>query len=148
MKTELMTQVTNSIFDVMETMFFLTLEKHKDSGPDSQSPDPSAMKAAAITFSGDVSGTIYLCIPAPLLQTMTENLMGQDIDTLTPEHVDGTLKEALNMIAGGAMTRIDDTAYMGLGIPEIVPVPGPGDIDETVMLNTSRDILVAHIKLN
>ena len=27
MKTELMTQVTNSIFEVMETMFFLTLEK-------------------------------------------------------------------------------------------------------------------------
>ncbi len=146
MKTQLMTQVTNSIFEVMETMFFLTLEKQKQPVPETPSSDQT--KTAAITFSGDFSGTIFLGIPEPLLRTMTENLMGEDINTLTQDHVDGTLKEALNMIAGSALTRVDDKAYMGLGIPEIVTPPEPGDVDETVVLNTSQDLLVAHVKLN
>ncbi len=145
MKIQLMTQVTNSIFEVMETMFFLTLEKTK-ALPETPSLDQP--KTAAITFSGDFSGTIFLGIPEPLLRTMTENLMGQDIETLTPDHVDGTLKEALNMIAGSALTRVDDEAYMGLGIPEIVSPPNRDDIDETVVLDTSQDLLVAHVKLN
>ncbi len=148
MKTQMMTQVTNSIFEVMETMFFLTLEKTKAPVPETLSSDQSSMKTAAITFSGDFSGTIFLGIPEPLLRTMTENLMGQDIDTLTPDHVDGTLKEALNMVAGSALTRIDKTVYMGLGIPEIVSPPAPDDIDETVVLSTTQDLLVAHVKLN
>ena len=116
--------------------------------PETPSSDQPLMKTAAITFSGNFSGTIFLGIPEPLLRTMTENLMGEDIDTLTPEHVDGTLKEALNMIAGSALTRVDKTAYMGLGIPEIVSPPDSGDIDETVVLSTTQDLLVAHVKLN
>ncbi len=146
MKIQLMNQVTNSIFEVMETMFFLTLEKQKQPVPETPSSDQ--IKTAAITFSGNFSGTIFLGIPEPLLRTMTENLMGQDIDTLTPDHVDGTLKEALNMIAGSALTRVNKKAYMGLGIPKIVSTPNRDDIDETVVLDTSQDLLVAHVKLN
>ncbi|MCG8637752.1 MAG: chemotaxis protein CheX [Desulfobacterales bacterium] len=146
MMTQMMTQVTNSIFEVMETMFFLTLEKQKQPVPDPMALD--RIKTAAITFSGEFSGTIFLGIPEPLLRTMTENLMGEDIETLTPDHVDGTLKEALNMIAGSTLTRVDDKAYMGLGIPEVVSPPAPDDIDDTVILSTSQDLLVAHVKLN
>ena len=147
MKTQLMTQVTNSIFDVMETMFFLTLEEQN--GDAALPPDlPAELKTSAITFSGDFSGTIYLGIPDHLLRDMTENFLGQDINTLTEEHVDGTLKEALNMIAGSALTRVDNTAYMGLGIPQIVPAPGPDQVDETVFFNTARDTLIAQVKLN
>ena len=144
MKTELMTQVTNSIFEVMETMFFLTLEKPK-SPPAEIVEGP---KTSAITFSGEYSGTIFLGIPEALLNTMTENLLGQDIDTLTQAHVDGTLQEALNMIAGSALTKVDNTAYMGLGIPEIVPHPAPDTVDDTVILSTPEGLLTAHVRLN
>ncbi|HCY87827.1 MAG TPA: chemotaxis protein CheX [Desulfobacteraceae bacterium] len=144
MKTELMTQVTNSIFEVMETMFFMTLEKPKS--PPAEIGD--AQKTSAITFSGEYSGTIFLSIPEGLLRTMTENLLGQDIDTLTQAHVDGTLKEALNMIAGSALTKVDNTAYMGLGIPEIVPHPEPGTVDDTVVLATTEGVFTAHVRLN
>lgn len=144
MKMQLMTQVTSSIFEVMETMFFLTLEEQGDS----DNIGKKALKTSAISFSGAFSGTIFLSIPEPLLQNMTQDFLGQNIDTLTDEHVDGTLKEALNMIAGSALTRVDNTAYMGLGIPQIVPSPAPGDVDQTVVLNAAEDILIAHVKLN
>lgn len=144
MKTELMNQVTISIFEVMETMFFLTLEKIKS--PPAELPEP--LKTSSITFSGAFSGTIFLGIPESLLRTMTENLLGQDIGSLTQAHVDGTLKEALNMIAGSALTKVDDTAYMGLGIPEIVAAPDPAEMDGRVELAAADGMLAAHIKLD
>jgi len=143
-----MRQVTSSIFEVMETMFFLTLEEETGNGAADLSAVRGELKTSAITFSGAFSGTIFLSIPCPLLKNMTEDFLGQDIDTLTDEHVDGTLKEALNMIAGSALTRVDNTAYMGLGIPEIIPAPAPEDVDQTVILNSAEDILIAHVKLN
>ncbi len=145
MKKQLMIQVVNSIFEVMETMFFLTLEEQKKADMDAPL-DPDSFKTSAITFSGDFSGTIFLQVPQSLLETMTENFLGQDVGTLSMDHVDGTLNEALNMVAGGALTRVDKTVYMGLGIPEIVP--GPGETDETAVLTSTQDIIVAHIKLN
>lgn len=147
MKMQLMRQVTRSIFEVMETMFFLTLEEQAGNGQVNPPAGKGVLKTSAITFSGAFSGTIFLSIPCPLLKNMTENFLGQDIDTLTDAHVDGTLKEALNMIAGSALTRVDNTAYMGLGIPEIVP-PAPEEVDETVILNSAEDILIAHVRLN
>ena len=144
MKTQWMTQVMNSIFEVMETMFFLTLEKTKS--PPIEIAE--ALKTSAITFSGEYSGTIFLGIPESLLRTMTENLLGQDISTLTQAHVDGTIKEALNMIAGSALTKVDNTNYMGLGIPEIVPCPDQGTVDDTIILAAEDGFLTAHIKLD
>ncbi|MDD9302399.1 MAG: chemotaxis protein CheX [Desulfobacter sp.] len=106
------------------------------------------MKTAAASFSGNFSGSIFLSIPPSLLNTMTENFMGQDISTLSEAHVDGTLKEALNMIAGNALTRVDNTSYMGLGIPEILSDPGQDNTDASVTLHTLDDILIARVKLN
>ena len=141
MKTKMMNQVTHSIFEVMETMFFLTLEERENN----EDIDTGNMKTAAVTFSGSFSGTISLSIPQDLLIVMTENFMGEDMKALSAEHVDGTLKEALNMIAGSALTLLDNTAYMGLGIPEIIP--GPDRADETVILTTGSQFLAAHVTL-
>lgn len=148
MKTTMMTQVTHSIFEVMETMFFMTLEKLKENPSPGRPKGSGEMITSAISFSGAFSGTIYLEIPLPLLETMTQNFMGQDIDSLSREYTEGTLKEALNMIAGNALTRVDATTYMGLGIPEIVVNPDSNDVDDTVILSTDQDIMLAHIKLD
>ena len=143
MKTVLMRHVTDSIFEVMETMFFMTLEEVK-----TQADLPRDRVASAISFSGKLAGTIYLEIPRSLLKTMTENFMGQDMDSLSQEYSDGTLKEALNMIAGSALTKVDPEDYMGLGIPEIIPSPAPSAVDETVVLSNAQDIMLAHVKMN
>jgi len=141
-----MTQVTNSIFEVMETMFFMTLEEVDPSQGQGQRAKDTL--ASSITFSGEFSGTIFLEIPESLLETMTENFMGQGVDTRSREYTEGTLKEALNMVAGNALTRVDETVYMGLGIPEIVNAPGSGDVDDTVILTSGQGVIIAHVKLN
>lgn len=124
MKKTLMTQVTNSIFEVMETMFFFIVEEKQDTGDNLMGLfEPSTLKACAIDFSGSVSGKIYLLIPSNVLSAMTVNFMGQDADS--EELLEGTLKEALNMIAGSALTKVEKESYMGLGIPEIV---APADL--------------------
>ena len=148
MKTTLMAQVTNSIFEVMETMFFMTLEELNASGSQRLPQPAGEMIASAISFSGKFSGTIFLEIPLHLLETMTENFMGQEMESLSREYTEGTLKEALNMVAGNALTRMDPSVYMGLGIPQIVPSPAPDGVDDTVILTSGRDILMAHVRLN
>lgn len=147
MKKKLMTQVTNSIFEVLETMFFLTVEQTPIAGG-SPAPGQGDVRACSITFSGHFSGRIFLQIPLELLYTMTENFLGQDRDTLTDEHVDGTLKEALNMIAGDALTRIDQDSYMGLGIPEIESLPFSESMDETAAFMTENGMVTVSAKLD
>jgi len=146
MKTTLMRQVTNSIFEVMETMFFMTLEEIDSS--QGQARRANDTLASSISFSGEFSGNIFLEIPESLLETMTENFMGQGPETRSREYSEGTLKEALNMVAGNALTRVDETVYMGLGIPQIVGCPDPCDVDETVALTSGNGIVMAHVKLN
>ncbi|MCP3939900.1 MAG: chemotaxis protein CheX [Desulfobacteraceae bacterium] len=149
MKKRLIQQVTNSIFEVMETMFFLTVEEQQKSDPPLQAqPVSEEIKACSIKFSGSFSGTIFLEIPMELLKTMTENFMGQDLSPLSEEYMEGTLKEALNMIAGNTLTQIDKTSYMGLGIPDITTITSPEDVDETAIFNTENGTITAHIKLN
>lgn len=74
--------------------------------------------------------------------------MGQGMASLSREYTEGTLKEALNMVAGNALTRVDETEYMGLGIPEIIPAPGPADVDDTVILTSGQGMVRAHVKLS
>lgn len=120
MKKTLIQTVTNSIFEVMETMFYLTLEEKKNMGGDlSAIFDIKSLKSCEISFSGDHKGKIYLMVPQNLLIPMTQNFMGEDKEDLPTELTDGTLKEALNMIAGNALTLLNKESYMGLGIPEM-----------------------------
>ncbi len=149
MKKTLMTQVTNSIFDVMETMFYFTLEEKKDSGDElSGLFDLEPLKACSIDFSGDSSGTIYLLVPLNVLTAMTRNFMGEDEDPASDALLEGTLKEALNMIAGSALTKVNKESYMGLGIPEMVD---PGMIEaqkEFAAFNTQEGVIASFVRLN
>ena len=63
MKKQLMTQVTDSIFEVMETMFYRTLDEMPDIDPDNPPGDPDRFQTAAVSFSGEFSGTIFMRIP-------------------------------------------------------------------------------------
>lgn len=147
MKTQLMTQVTSSIFEVMETMFYRTLEEMPGMDPENIPGDPDRFKTAAVSFSGEFSGTIFISIPQGLLAGMTQDFLGEEMESLTSSHVDGTLKEVLNMVAGSALSRVNQTAYMGLGIPRMAAAPAPADVDGTIILNAAEDIVIARVKL-
>ena len=78
---------------------------------------------------------------------MTADFLGQSRESLTDAHVDGTLIEALNMVGGSTLTQVNETDYMGLGIPKIVPTPVCADVDETIVLNAADDLIIARVKL-
>lgn len=153
MKKTLMTQVTNSIFEVMETMFYFTVEEKKTVDSDLLDLldlfDLASLKACRITFSGTYSGAISLLIPLNVLTTMTENFLGEEEEDLSDEHTDGTLKEALNMIAGNALTKVDKKSYMGLGIPELIaPDTLKPDNNNAVVFNTSDGIMASVVQVD
>lgn len=148
MKETLTGRVTDSIFEVMETMFYLTVEEDTRPVEDVSSLfDEKKLKACRITFSGKFSGAIYLLVGAKTLETMAAHFTGEDPDTMTDEHLDGALKEALNMIAGNALTKVDKQSYMGLGIPELVTPSDIGPSGARVAFNTSAGKMAAVISL-
>lgn len=149
MKKTLMLNVTNSIFEVMETMFYFTMEKKNKASSDlSDLFDIQSMRACRVTFSGQFSGAILLLIPKNVLGTMTQNFLGEDSDNLSEELTDGTLKEALNMIAGSALTKFDEKSYMGLGIPEMVEPATLSLDEESVIFNTGEGLIVSFIEID
>lgn len=149
MKKNLTQMVTNSIFDVMETMFYFTLEEKKDMGNElSAIFDIESLRSCKITFSGDHAGTIYLMVPQTLLTPMTQNFMGEDNDDLSEELTDGTLKEALNMIAGNALTLINKESYMGLGIPEMIDAKAIPFNADGLVFNTGQGYLATLVEMN
>ncbi len=149
MKKTLMMKATNSIFEVMETMFYFTVEEKKNTVPDlSALLDAKNSRACKITFSGKQSGAMYLLLPRNVLDVMTRNFLGENEDNLPEEMTDGTLKEALNMIAGSALTKFDEESYMGLGIPEMVD-PGTISIDEeAVVFNSEKGDIVTFVDID
>lgn len=139
--TNLMTQIAISISEVMETMFYIPVEPRNgytticESGlfldnldhPEhfksifksgKRVAEADNIQAATITFHGTFSGEICLIVPEKLLVVMTENFMGEERRHLTDEHLDGTLKETLNMLAGNTFSKIDTESSFCLGVPE------------------------------
>lgn len=119
MMQNLTEQTTASTSEVMETMFFLPVEINTGMSIEKSGLcGPEEIRAAGISFSGAVSGRIRIFVPAALLRMMAENFMGINSEEATKEDAAGTLNEALNMIAGNAIRKIDDRASSHLGLPE------------------------------
>jgi len=133
----------------METMFFLTVEEKQEvTAKDSGLFDLIDLKTCCIDFSGDFSGKIYLVAPVSLLRPMTQYFLGEEDENLTDEHINGTLKEALNMVSGNALRKLDDKSYMGLGLPELVDPSVIMDIKDYVIFDTTDGIMASFFTLN
>ncbi len=125
--SSLMNQIVISISEVMETMFYILVQPRDGYTTVGESPllksngtyGSESIESAIITFHGTFSGTIALIVPENLLIIMTENFMGEKRQNLTDEHLEGTLKEALNMLAGNTFSKIDSELSFCLGVPEI-----------------------------
>lgn len=116
--------VSQSIIEVLGSMFNCTVHENE---PEEFLSDrlsdlalSGQLRGCKISFSGSFSGMIYLFLPIAVLTQMTHHFMGEKQEALPEDVTDGTLKEALNMIAGRALTKADEASYTGLGIPEII----------------------------
>ncbi len=129
MKKALKTAMMTAISEVFETMFFLTLEEKEQltlEGSNLLNPDTTI--TARIDFKGSFSGCFIFLIPGKLLTYLAVCFMGLKEDEITDEHTIGTMKEALNMLAGNALSGYDDKVEFHLSIPEIIDISNTADL--------------------
>ncbi|RZB36340.1 MAG: hypothetical protein SRB2_02165 [Desulfobacteraceae bacterium Eth-SRB2] len=122
MKNKDMTMaMKNSISDVLETMFFLSLDFSNDLdllGLWDTGKDP--IIAAKLNFSGPLSGYAVFYIPKKSALSITADFMGKDEQEISDDQIDGTVKEIINMIIGNTFSLYDPEAVFDLGVPELV----------------------------
>ena len=107
MKTALKTAMTTSISEVLETMFFMSLEFSEDGSIENDViKDSEKTIACRISFSGKFNGYFMFLVPEKVILEMTKNFMGMDKDDITEEQSGGTIKEAINMLAGSVKSAI------------------------------------------
>ncbi|MDX9785516.1 MAG: chemotaxis protein CheX [Desulfobacterales bacterium] len=121
MKEALKKAMTTSISEVLETMFFMTIDVNENAATEAFLGKPGEHPfASRIYFQGKLSGYFLLMIPEEILRVMTETFMGVDAADVTVTHLNGTIQEAINMIAGNTFSTFDNTAVFDLGIPELI----------------------------
>jgi hypothetical protein len=120
MDKELVTKaMKTSISEVLEKMFFLPLDFFDSKGP-GELWDPGALElmATRLEFNGPFKGYFVFFIPRNLAVAFCADFMGADKESVTPEHVNQTANEIINMMAGSTFTAVDENAVFDLGIPE------------------------------
>ena len=121
MKTALKTAMASSISEVLETMFFMFLDFSDNASIEKDvMGDGNKVVACKINFEGKYSGNFIFLVPENILLEMTESFMGLDRSEISEEESKGTIKEAINMLAGATLSSFDNSLVFNLSIPEIV----------------------------
>lgn len=117
----LITAVKASISEVLETMFFLPVEFPVEVGYEKLwGAQKKESLVAKLIFNGYFVGELIFFIPRDLAVSLTDSFLGEDESAVSEDHVNETVKEIINMIAGSAFGNYDDKVMFDLGIPEIV----------------------------
>ncbi|RJP75929.1 MAG: chemotaxis protein CheX [Desulfobacteraceae bacterium] len=117
LKTAMMT----SISEVLETMFFMSLDFDIHATlENSDIMHNDLSMACRLNFTGPFSGCLLIIVPKDLLAHMTESFMGLEQDKITAQHREGTIKELANMIAGNTFSTLNNQIEFKLAIPELI----------------------------
>ncbi|MBU8850144.1 MAG: chemotaxis protein CheX [Desulfobacterales bacterium] len=121
MKKKIEETMRVSIFEVFEKMFYIFLEPLDD---ESNEYDMEA----AISFEGFLSGEVRLLLSMDIANTMIQNMLGLEKDEITRQIIEDCSKEAINMICGNFLGKLDSTKVFKLSIPSFIEGgsrPGP-----------------------
>jgi CheY-specific phosphatase CheX len=99
-----------SIFEVFKKMFYIFLEPLDDES------DEYDMEAA-IRFEGFLSGEIRILLSRKIAKTMIQNMLNIEEDKITEHVMEDCLKEAVNMVCGNFLGKLDSTKVFNLSIP-------------------------------
>ncbi|MCX5846832.1 MAG: chemotaxis protein CheX [Deltaproteobacteria bacterium] len=116
-----------AIFDVFERMFYVFLEPVNDEYSD------YAM-AATIQFGGALKGEVKIFVSERLAKSMVQNLLGIETEDITEKDIEDCIKEAVNMICGNFLGRLDQTKVFDLSIPSFSQRPGKAAQGENVCM--------------
>lgn len=102
----------NSIFDVFEKMFFVFLEPYDE--------DIQYDLMTSIQFSGPMKGEIRSYLSRGIASVMVQNMLGLEPKEVTDKTMEDCAKEALNMIAGNFLNKLEPKEVFDLSIPAYV----------------------------
>jgi CheY-specific phosphatase CheX len=120
-KNHLLEAMKISISEVLETMFFLPIDRTEIVEIDTfHSALNENLELVEVEFAGIFSGSILLLIPDDLALFLTASFLGSIEEKVLPTHIDETKKEIVNMIAGNTLANFNDQVVFDLGIPDIV----------------------------
>lgn len=100
----------NSIFEVFEKMFFVFLEPFDE--------DIQYDMMTSIQFNGPMKGEIKAYLSRGVARIMVQNMLGLAPKDVTDKTMEDCAKEALNMIAGSFLNKLDAKQVYDLSIPE------------------------------
>lgn len=123
----------NSIFEVFEKMFFVFLEPFDE--------DIEYNMMTSIRFVGPMKGEIRAYISDGVASVMAQNMLGLEPQDVTDKTREDCTKEALNMIAGSFLNKLDATQVFNLSIPRYEKITGQlkRDCDATLRLSFDSD---------
>ena len=121
MMKPLKTSMKASISEILEKMFYISYQ-FDDTLDLETSGIMSSDKTLScrLNFKGPFSGHFILLVPQKLLFNLTERFMGLGPDEINEHHLDGTIKELINMMAGSTFANYDEEAEFHLAIPEFI----------------------------
>jgi CheY-specific phosphatase CheX len=120
-----------SIFEVFEKMFFVFLEPFDE--------DIQYDMITSIQFKGPMKGEIKAYLSKGVASTMAQNMLGLEPQEITDRTMEDCSKEALNMIAGSFLNKLDATQVFDLSIPDYENKLGTFKKDGNATLNLSFD---------
>ncbi len=116
--TALKTAMTDSISEVLETMFFLPLDMDDADTPQTLWPSKDEdIRVSQLNFNGPFSGRFYFFIPNSLAVSITTSFLGIAEDDLAGEQLSETVNEIINMMAGNTFSKFDDQQVFDLDVP-------------------------------
>ena len=109
--------MTAAIFDVFEKMFYIFLEPINDENVDCD-------MEASIHFSGALKGEVRVLVSEQLARIMVQNLLGLEKEDIAEKDIEDCIKEAVNMISGNFLGKLDQTKAFDLSTPTFSRSPG------------------------
>jgi len=120
-RKSLMKVMRAAISDVLETMFFMTVQFSENRCTLKEwFSDRKSLFGATISFKGPLSGSLWLVAPVSALNEITANFLGRGKDEISNEEKRDTVKEALNMIGGHGFSLFGRKDTFTLGIPSSI----------------------------
>lgn len=119
-KNALIAAMKSSIFDVLETMFFIPVDVVPAENQENEWVDECDMITIRLNFKGPASGFFVLAVPQALAMDVSSDFLGVAPAALTESHVTGTIKEMINMLAGNTLSHYDAAPPFDLDIPTTV----------------------------
>ena len=99
----------NAIFEVFEKMFFVFFEPLNE--------DVKYDMMSSINFTGPINGEIKVFFATGLVETMVQNMLSVNQKEVTGKMMEDCAKEAVNMIGGNFLHKLDSSKVFELSIP-------------------------------